>query len=70
MTLFFMDYQPPTTCIVSITEAEEVGMFVIDIQSIWRPSPTYTVSQESIDYAVERIVMCPPGWPNPPTDTE
>ena len=62
-----MDYQPPTLCIVSITEAEEEGMFVIDLQSIWWPSPTYTVSKETIDYVVERVVMCPPGWPNPPT---
>ena len=62
-----MDYQPPTTCIVSITEAEEIGMFVIDMQSIWRPSPTYTVNQKAIDYVVERVVMCPPEWPNAPS---
>ena len=62
-----MDYQPPTTCIVSITEAEETGMFVIDMQSIWRLSPTYTVNQKAIDYVVERVVMCPPEWPNPPS---
>ena len=65
-----MDYQPPQLCIVSITEEEQVGMFVLDMQSIWRPSPTYTVSQETIDYVVERVVMCPPGWPNPPTNEE
>ena len=65
-----MDYQPPTTCIVSITEAEEIGVFVLDMQSIWRPSPTYTVNQETIDYVVERVVMCPSGWPNPPTNPE
>ena len=63
-----MDYTaPPTTCIVSITEAEEVGMFVIDMQSIWRESPTYTVNQKAIDYVADRVVMCPPEWPNPPS---
>ena len=61
-----MDYQPPTTCVVSITEAEEVGMFVIDMQSIWRPSPKYTVNQKAIDYVVKHVVTCPPNWPNPP----
>ena len=67
-----MDYQPPQLCIVSITEAGEVGMFVLDMQSIWRPhqEPAYTVDEETIDYIVERVVMCPPGWPNPPTNPE
>ena len=64
-----MDYQPPTTCIVSIVEAEEPGTFVIDMQSIWRESPTYTVNQEAIDFVAERVVMCPPGWPDSPVDS-
>ncbi len=64
-----MDYQPPAFCIVSIVEADEPGMFVIDLQSRWRESPTYTVSEKAIDYVVERVqIGCPPGWPNPPAN--
>ena len=63
-----MDYQPVDYCIVSIVEAEEPGMFVINLQSRWRESPTYTVNQEVIDYVSERVqIGCPPGWPNPPS---
>ena len=61
-----MDYQPVDFCIVSIVEAEEPEMFDIHLRSRWRDSPTYTVSQKVIDYAVERVIMCPPGWPDPP----
>ncbi len=64
-----MDYQPPDYCIVTIVEADEPGMFVIDLQSRWRESPTYTVSEKVIDYVIERVqVGCPPGWPNPPSE--
>ena len=64
-----MDYAPPDFCIYSIVVTDEPGMFVIDLRSRWRESPTYTVSQEAIDYVMERVqVGCPPGWPNPPTE--
>ena len=64
-----MDTPPPAFCIVSIVEADEPGMFVIDMQSRWRESPKYTVSEKAIDYVMEHVqVGCPPGWPNPPTN--
>ena len=61
-----MDYQPPDFCIVSIAETDDPELFVIDLQSRWRKSPTYTVSQETIEFVVERVPICHPDYPNPP----
>ena len=63
-----MDYQPADFCIVSIIETQEPGMYDINLRSRWRDSPSYTVSQEIVEYALERVVMCPPGYPNPPEE--
>jgi len=64
-----MDYQLPDYCIVSVVKAEEPGMLEIDLQSRWRESPTYIVSEEAVDFVMERVqVGCPPGWPNPPSN--
>ena len=56
----------PTLCIRSITESDEPGRFLIDMPSLWRPSPIYNVNQETIDQVADQVVRCPTGYPNPP----
>lgn len=46
----------------------------MDMPSRWDPSPQkpLEVSLTVVDFIQEEfnVVMCPPGWPTPPTPTE
>ena len=75
MALFFMDYQIPDLCVMSITPDEETGKLWLDMPSVWDPSPQLPmlVTQKTIDFIMKNpftVPMCPPGWPNPPTVDE
>ena len=64
-----MDYEPPTLCIRSITEANTPGRFLLDMPSLWFDDGPVEVDQYTIDYVTgERYTVpnCPPGYPNPP----
>ena len=64
-----MDYQPPTLCIRSITEAEGIGRFMLDMPSLWVDDGPVEVDEYTINYvtgAVYEVPQCPPGYPNPP----
>ena len=74
-TPFFMDYQIPDLCVRSITPDEETGKMWLDMPSKYDSTPQkpMLVSQEVIDYVMNgkyQVPMCPPGWPNPLTETE
>ena len=74
-TPFFMEYQAPDLCVMSITPDEETGKLWLDMPSKWDPSPQppVLVTQKTIDYVMKdpySVSMCPSGWPNPPTETE
>ena len=70
-----MDYDSIDLCIRSITPSEtNPERVVMDMPSRYDPSPQkpLEVSQKVVDFIQERynVVMCPPGWPTPPTITE
>ena len=74
-TPFFMDYQAPDLCVMSITPAEEAGKVWLDMPSKYdsEPQKPMLVSQHVVDYVMNgkyQVPMCPAGWPNPPTETE
>ena len=67
----------PTLCIRSITEADEPGMFILDMPSRWYDDGPVEVSEDTINYVTGennlrggqgyKVPNCPPGYPNPPT---
>ena len=64
-----MDYEPPTLCIRSITEADAPGRFLLDMPSLWTDDGPVEVDEHTINYVTgERYTVptCPPGYPNPP----
>ena len=64
-----MDYEPPTLCIRSITEADAPGRFLLDMPSLWYDDGPVEVDEHTINYVTgERYTVptCPPGYPNPP----
>ena len=71
-----MDYQPPTLCIRSITEAESIGRFMLDMPSLWVDDGPVEVDETTINYVSGQnnlrggegyaVPTCPPGYPNPP----
>ena len=67
-----MDSTPPplpTLCIRSITEADGVGRFMLDMPSLWVDDGPVEVNEYTINYVTgERYTVptCPPGYPNPP----
>ena len=64
-----MDYEPPTLCIRSITEADAPGRFLLDMPSKWFDDGPVEVDEYTINYVTgERYTVptCPPGYPNPP----
>ena len=71
-----MDYQPPSLCIRSITEAKEVGRFILDMPSLWVDDGPVEVDETTINYVSGQnnlrggegytVPFCPPGYPNPP----
>ena len=71
-----MDYNPPALCIRSITPSDTAGKVLVDMPSIWRNSDP--INPVEIDETIVKSIMsepysvpmCPPGWPNPPTDVE
>ncbi len=70
-----MEYQIPDLCVMSITPDKESGKLWLDMPSIYdhTPQKPMLVSQDVIDYIMKdhyNIPMCPPSWPNPPTETE
>jgi len=73
---FFMDYTPPALCIRSITPSDTTGKVLLDMPSIWRDSDS--INPVEVDETIVKSIisepysvpMCPPGWPNPPTDVE
>ena len=73
---FFMEYTPPALCIRSITPSDTTGKVLLDMPSIWRDSDP--INPVEIDETIVQSIMsepysvpmCPPGWPNPPTDVE
>ena len=59
----------PTLCIRSITEADGVGRFMLDMPSLWVDDGPVEVDEYTINYvtgAVHEVPQCPPGYPNPP----
>ncbi len=73
---FFMEYTPPALCIRSITPSDTTGKVLVDMPSIWRDSDPINPVEidekivQSIMSEPYSVPMCPPGWPNPPTDVE
>lgn len=70
-----MEYQVPDLCVRSIAPDEASGKFWLDMPSKFdiEPQPPMLVDQYTIDYVRKSpysIPMCPPGWPNPPTEPE
>jgi len=71
-----MEYTPPTLCIRSITPSDTTGKVLIDMPSIWRDSDTINtleIDETIVEFIMSEpfvVPMCPPGWPNPPTDVE
>ena len=73
---FFMEYNPPALCIRSIVPSDTTGKVLVDMPSIWRNSDP--INPVEIDETIVKSIMsepysvpmCPPGWPNPPTDVE
>jgi len=71
-----MDYTPPALCIRSITPSDTTGKVLIDMPSIWRDSDTINtleIDETIVEFIMSEpfvVPMCPPGWPNPPTDVE
>lgn len=68
-----MDYDSIDLCIRSITPSEtNPEVVVLDMPSRYDPSPQkpVEVSLTVVDFIQERynVVMCPPGWPTPPTE--
>ena len=71
-----MDYTPPALCIRSIVPSDTAGKVLVDMPSIWRNSDP--INPVEIDETIVKSIMsepysvpmCPPGWPNPPTDVE
>lgn len=66
-----MDYQPPELCVMSVTEAEEPGKFLLDLASIYDTSNQVPllVDEATLTFVMEepyQVPMCPPGWPNVP----
>ena len=71
-----MDYEPPTLCIRSITEAETPGKFLLDMPSQWYDEGPVEVDETTINYVTGEntlkggegyaVPICPPGYPNPP----
>ena len=74
-TPFFMEYQVPDLCVMSITPDEETGKVWLHMPSKWDPTPQkpVLVTQKTIDYVMKypySVPMCPSGWPNPPSEIE
>jgi hypothetical protein len=73
---FFMEYTPPALCIRSITPSDTTGKVLVDMPSIWRDSDTINtleIDETIVEFIMSEpfvVPMCPPGWPNPPTDVE
>jgi hypothetical protein len=71
-----MEYTPPALCIRSITPSDTTGKVLIDMPSIWRDSDTINtleIDETIVEFIMSEpfvVPMCPPGWPNPPTDVE
>ena len=71
-----MDYEPPTLCIRSITEADTPGLFLLDMPSLWSDDGPVEVNEQTINYVSGEntlrggegyaVPTCPPGYPNPP----
>lgn len=66
----------PTLCIRSITEADAIGRFILDMPSLWIDDGPVEVDEETINWVTGEnnlrggegyaVPMCPPGYPNPP----
>ncbi len=71
-----MEYTPPALCIRSITPSDTTGKVLIDMPSIWRDNDTINtleIDETIVEFIMSEpfvVPMCPPGWPNPPTDVE
>jgi hypothetical protein len=62
-----MEYTPPALCIRSITPSDTTGKVLIDTIN------TLEIDETIVEFIMSEpfvVPMCPPGWPNPPTDVE